>query len=61
MDEVATYQRAVAGTGAPSDVTEDLDDAVARGFAWAMPYVNGIMSDGADLSPTDPASSAAAA
>ena len=45
VDEVAAYQRAVAGTGDLPDVP-DLDDAVARGFAWAMPYVNGMMSDG---------------
>lgn len=50
VEEVAAYQRAVAGTAALSDMTDvadDLDDAVARGFAWAMPYVNGMMSGGA--------------
>ena len=45
VDEVAAYQRAVPvvpGDEVPEHVGRDIDDAAARAFAWAMPYVNGI-------------------
>ena len=44
--EVTRYQETLDGSVGSSRPAGDLDDAAAEAFAWAMPYVNGLVASG---------------
>ena len=44
--EVTRYQDELDGSVGSSRPAGDLDDAAAEAFAWAMPYVNGLVASG---------------
>ena len=44
--EVTRYQETLDGGVGSGRPAGDLDDAAAEAFAWAMPYVNGLVASG---------------